>query len=88
MQYAQDGCCVLPAAITVDEQQGLQTLNLQSSTGQQRLSIHTLDRCETQNAPTIVAQQESNPAIAQQALRIEHDDHDQGLAVARSRWPR
>lgn len=64
MQHPQDGGCVLPAAIAIDQQQGLQVLNLQPSMGQQRLSIHTLDRCEPQHTSPIVAQQEPNPAIA------------------------
>ncbi len=81
VQDAQDGPGVLPAALSVYQQQGLQPLDLQTRLAQQSLSGLALYRCETKNTPTVVLEQKLHPSAAQQALCVKDDDQ-------RGRWGR
>ena len=74
VQDAKDGSGVLPAAAAIDQQQGLQPLDLQTRLVQQSLSGLALYRCETENAPMVVFEEKLHPTDAQQALRVKDDD--------------
>ena len=75
MQHAQDGIRVLPGALSVHQQQGLQTFQAQACIGQQLAADLALYGGELKNALLVVLEQELHPAIAQQTLRIKDHNH-------------
>jgi hypothetical protein len=75
MKNAKDGARVLPAAVTVNEQQRLQPLNTQASLGKEGLAGFSLDRREAELPRSVEFQEESHPRAAKKALRVEDNNH-------------
>ncbi len=78
VQDAQDRGRVLPALDAIDQQQGLQPLELQARLLQERLTGAALNGGETENTALVVPEQKPHPAVAQQALPIKHHDQTGG----------
>lgn len=81
VQDAQNGSRVLPTAAAINQQQGLQPLDLQTRLVQQSLPGGALYGRETENAPVVVFEEKLHPTVAQQALRVKDDDQGE-----RWRW--
>ena len=75
VKHTKNGSAVLPGAAAIDQQQGLQAIDLQAGLSKQVLPCRVLDRSEAKALPMVVTQQQAHPSTAQQALRVEHDDH-------------
>ncbi len=78
VQDAQDRGRVLPALDAIDQQQGLQPLELQTRLLQQGLTRAALNGSEAKHTALVVPEQKPHPGVAQQALPVKHHDQTGG----------
>ncbi len=72
---------MLPSALPVHHHPRLQAVDCQACLIKQALSGSTLNGGKLHHLPSVVSQQEPDPAVAEQALSIKNDDHSGPFSV-------